>query len=138
MRNLAPAFVRYPSRNSAADANDLLTIHGTRLEHHRPPRRKVESVRTGAALCDIPEAQTSASQPVPLRAAVPFVVVRGGGAEFLPRLSDLRDVGGARNEDVAIGFRHGFPLVAPDLSEVRFRHVVDGLPIHVPGVAAAP
>src|SRR5207247_10428595 len=103
----------------AADANDLLTIHGTRFEHHRPPLRQLESVRTGAALRDVPEAQSGASQTVPLRAAVPFVVVGGRGAVFLPRFSDFRDVRGAGNEDVTVGFRHRPPFVASDLSKFR-------------------
>src|SRR6266508_4152239 len=131
MRDLEAAFAREGPRDLPPGPDDLATVHGARIEDHRPPGRQVEPVCTCTRLGDVAEAESRTAEPGPLRPAVPFVVVRRRGAVLLAGLPDLRDVRGARDEDVAVRLAHRLPLVAPHLSELRFRERLDGPPIGV-------
>src|SRR5467141_452891 len=118
MLDLEPSLLRERAGHLATDTNDLLTVHGTRVEHHRPPLLEVEAIGLRARLRHIHEAQSGAAEAVTLRASVPLVVVYCRRAVFLPRFSDFRDVGGSGDEDIGVGLRHRLPLVTPDLPEL--------------------
>src|SRR2546427_5852592 len=100
MRDFQPSLLGERAGHLATDTNDLLTVHGTRVEHHRPPLLEVEAIGLRARLRHIPEAQSGAAEAVPLRPSVPFVLVSRRRAVFLPRFPDFRDVGGSGDEDI--------------------------------------
>src|SRR2546423_9468000 len=118
MRDLEPSLLRERAGPLATDTNDLLTVHGTRVEHHRPPLLEVEAIGLRARLRHIPEAQSGAAEAVPLRSSVPLVVVSRPRAVFLSRFSDFRDAGGAGGEDDPRCFLPRPLLLAPPPSAV--------------------
>src|SRR5437660_11200195 len=117
MRDLQPSLLPESASHLATDTNDLLTVHGTRVEHHRPPLLEVEAIGLRARLRHIPEAQSGAAEAVPLRSSVPFVVVSRRRAVFLPRFSDFRDVGGCGAAYIGVGIRHCLQLWCLALSD---------------------
>src|SRR2546421_12018477 len=99
MRDFQPSLLGERAGHLATDTNDLLTVHGTRVEHHRPPLLEVEAIGLRARLRHIPEAQSGAAEAVPPRASAPFVAVPRRPPAFLPRLSDFLDGRGAGDVD---------------------------------------
>src|SRR5213078_755781 len=131
MGNLDAPLLCERLRHLAARPHDLLAVHGACREDHLPPRREVEAVRPRTGLRHVSQPEPRTAEPIPLRAAIPFIVVGRRGAVLLPGLPDLRDVGGTGDEHVAVRLPDRLPFMAPDLSELRFRQCLHGPPVGV-------
>ena len=131
MGNLHVALLCQRLRHLAARSHDLLAVHGACREDHLPPRREVEAIGARTGLRYVSQAEPRTPEPVPLRAAIPFLVVGRRGAVLLPGLPDLRDVRGTGDEHIAVCLRDRLPFMAPDLSELRFRQGLHGPPVGV-------
>src|SRR3989304_2748478 len=117
--DLDSARLRQGCRELPAPPHDLAWVYRTRLEHHRPPCGEVEPVRAGPRLRDVAQPDPRAAEAGFLRAAVPFVVVRGRRIVLVPaELADFRDVRRTRDEDVRVRLPHRLPFVRAHVTEL--------------------
>src|SRR5207302_5286270 len=75
MGNLHATLLCERLRHLAARSHDLLAVHGACREDHLPPRREVEAIGARTGLRYVSQAEPRTPEPVPLRAAIPFLVV---------------------------------------------------------------